>query len=67
MFVRRRRILGMGCIMAVFGLSPEALGLVFNLASDVGGYCLQHEQVPRAAAVGDRGLRSGEEVGRIYI
>jgi len=37
MVVRRRCILGMGCIMAIFGVSTSAWGLVFkNVASDVG-------------------------------
>ena len=37
MFVRRRYVLGMGCIMAIFGLSTNAWGLVFkNVVSDVG-------------------------------
>lgn len=35
--VRRRCILGMGCIMAIFGLSTSVWGLVFkNVVSDVG-------------------------------
>jgi len=35
--VRRRCILGMGCIMAIFGVSTSAWGLVFkNTVSDVG-------------------------------
>jgi hypothetical protein len=37
MVIRRRYVLGMGCVMAVFGLATEAWGLVFkNLVSDVG-------------------------------
>ena len=37
MVVRRRCILGMGCIMAMFGVSTSAWGLVFkNAVSDVG-------------------------------
>ena len=37
MFVRRRCVLAMGCIMAIFGLSTSAWGLVFkNIVSDVG-------------------------------
>jgi hypothetical protein len=37
MVVRRRCILGMGCIMAMFGVSTSAWGLVFkNAMSDVG-------------------------------
>jgi hypothetical protein len=37
MVIRRRCVLGMGCIMAAFGLATEAWGLVFkNLFSDVG-------------------------------
>jgi hypothetical protein len=37
MVVRRRCILGMGCIMALFGVSTSAWGLVFkNVVSDVG-------------------------------
>jgi len=37
MVVRRRCILGMGCIMAIFGVSTSAWGLVFkNTVSDVG-------------------------------
>ena len=37
MVMRRRCVLGMGCVMAVFGLATEAWGLVFkNLVSDVG-------------------------------
>ena len=37
MVIRRRYVLGMGCLMAVFGLATEAWGLVFkNLVSDVG-------------------------------
>jgi hypothetical protein len=37
MVVRRRCILGMGCIMAMFGVSTSAWGLVFkNTVSDVG-------------------------------
>jgi hypothetical protein len=37
MIVRRRCVLAMGCVMAAFGLSTEAWGLVFkNLVSDVG-------------------------------
>jgi hypothetical protein len=37
MTTRRRCVLGMGCVMAAFGLTTEAWGLVFkNLVSDVG-------------------------------
>lgn len=37
MVVRRRCILGMGCIMAIFGISTSSWGLVFkNTVSDVG-------------------------------
>lgn len=37
MVVRRRCVLAMGCIMAAFGLSTAAWGLVFkNIVSDVG-------------------------------
>jgi len=37
MATRRRCVLGMGCVMAAFGLATEAWGLVFkNLVSDVG-------------------------------
>ena len=37
MVMRRRCVLGMGCVMAAFGLATEAWGLVFkNLVSDVG-------------------------------
>ena len=37
MVMRRRCILGMGCIMAMFGVSTSAWGLVFkNAVSDVG-------------------------------
>jgi hypothetical protein len=37
MVIRRRCVLGMGCVMAVFGLATEAWGLVFkNLVSDAG-------------------------------
>ena len=37
MVVRRRCTLGMGCIMAIFGVSTSAWGLVFkNTVSDVG-------------------------------
>jgi hypothetical protein len=37
MVIRRRCVLGMGCVMAAFGLATEAWGLVFkNLVSDVG-------------------------------
>lgn len=37
MVVRRRCILAMGCIMATFGLSTSAWGLIFkNVVSDVG-------------------------------
>jgi hypothetical protein len=37
MVIRRRCVLGMGCVMAVFGLGTQAWGLVFkNLVSDVG-------------------------------
>jgi hypothetical protein len=37
MVMRRRCILGMGCIMAMFGISTSAWGLVFkNAVSDVG-------------------------------
>jgi hypothetical protein len=37
MAIRRRCVLGMGCVMAAFGLATDAWGLVFkNLVSDVG-------------------------------
>jgi hypothetical protein len=37
MVVRRRCVLGMGCIMAMFGVWTSAWGLVFkNAVSDVG-------------------------------
>jgi hypothetical protein len=37
MVMRRRCVLGMGCVMAAFGLATEAWGLVFkDLVSDVG-------------------------------
>lgn len=57
MVVRRRCILGMGCIMAMFGVSTSAWGLVFkNTVSDVGAtvYAMVKYRDPllRAESVG---------------
>ena len=57
MVIRRRCVLGMGCVMAAFGFATEAWGLVFEnscLRRRRNG--LQHEQIPGLAAGSDRCL-----------
>jgi len=63
MVVRRRCILGMGCIMAMFGVSTSAWGLVFkNTVSDVSAtvYAMVKYRDPplRAEPVGSREERA---------